>query len=187
MSAISTILNHLRSAIWAIDVRDDIADAIAQCYSDVSNPTLQTEALEAAIQTKIDEGEMAALTIGDGTITAAKLATGVIDGTLTTSGAAAGAKETGDKIAEIKADLGAQDKYTILLNDEVPNTTQEYTFSNGKVSQVVHSRNSASVRTDAFTYGTGTITEVRTLSTGENLTIVTNLTTLETTITYSED
>lgn len=90
-------------------------------------------------------------------------------------------------ISELKADLGDQDKYTILLNDEVPNTTQEYTFSNGKVSQVVHSRNSSSVRTDAFTYGTGTITEVRTLSTGENLTIVTNLTTLETTITYSED
>ena len=68
MSAISTILNNLRSAIWAIDVRDDIADAIEQCYSDVSNPTLQTEALEAALQTKIDQGEMAALTIGDHTI-----------------------------------------------------------------------------------------------------------------------
>ena len=91
------------------------------------------------------------------------------------------------EIDDAKAGLGAQDKYTILLNDEVPNTTQEYTFSNGKVSQVVHSRNSSSVRTDTFTYGTGTITEVRTLSTGENLTIVTNLTTLETTITYSED
>ena len=74
MSAISTILARLRSAIWAIDVRDDIADAIEQCYSDVSNPTLQTDALEAAIQEKIDEGEMASLTIGDGTITAAKLA-----------------------------------------------------------------------------------------------------------------
>lgn len=187
MSAISTILARLRAAIWAIDVRDDIANAIEQCYSDVSNPTLQTEALEAALQNKIDQGEMAALTIGDHTITAAKLAQGVIDNTLATSGAAADAKKTGDEIASLKADLGAQDKYTILLNDEVPNTTQEYTFSNGKVSQVVHSRNSSSVRTDTFTYGTGTITEVRTLSTGENLTIVTNLTTLETAITYSED
>lgn len=78
MSAISTILARLRSAIWAIDVRDDIADAIEQCYSDVSNPTLQTDALEAAIQEKIDEGEMAALTIGDGTITAAKLAANAV-------------------------------------------------------------------------------------------------------------
>ena len=74
MSAISTILTRLRAAIWAIDVRDDIANAIEQCYSDVSNPTLKTEALEAALQNKIDQGEMAALTIGDHTITAAKLA-----------------------------------------------------------------------------------------------------------------
>lgn len=73
MSAISTILARLRAAIWAIDVRDDIANAIEQCYSDVSNPTLRTEALEAALQEKIDQGEMAALTIGDGTITKEKL------------------------------------------------------------------------------------------------------------------
>ena len=107
MSAISTILTRLRAAIWAIDVRDDIANAIEQCYSDVSNPTLRTEALEAALQTKIDEGEMAALTIGDHTITAAKLAQGVIDNTLATSGAAADAKKTGDEIAAVKADLDA--------------------------------------------------------------------------------
>ena len=107
MSAISTILARLRAAIWAIDVRDDIANAIEQCYSDVSNPTLKTEALEAALQNKIDEGEMAALTIGDGTITAAKLASGVIDNTLATSGAAADAKKTGDELSALKADLGS--------------------------------------------------------------------------------
>lgn len=184
MSAISNFLTYLRSAIYAIDVRDGIADAIEQCYNDVNNPTLKTEALEAALQTKIDEGEMAALTIGDHTITAAKLAQGVIDNTLATSGAAADAKKTGDELTAIKADLSVQDKYTILLNDEVPNTTQAYTFNNGKVSQVVHSRNSAAVRTDAFTYGTSTITEVRTLSTGESLTLETNLTTLETVVNY---
>jgi hypothetical protein len=105
MSAISNFLTFLRSAIYAIDVRDGIADAIEQCYNDVNNPTLKTEALEAALQTKIDEGEMAALTIGDGTITAAKLASGVIDNTLATSGAAADAKKTGDEIAAVKADL----------------------------------------------------------------------------------
>ena len=105
MSAISNFLSFLRSAIYAIDVRDGIADAIEQCYNDVNNPTLKTEALEAALQTKIDEGEMAALTIGDHTITAAKLAQGVIDNTLTTPGAAADAKKTGDEISAIKADL----------------------------------------------------------------------------------
>ncbi len=109
MSAISTILTRLRAAIWAIDVRDDIANAIEQCYSDVSNPTLQTEALEAALQNKIDQGEMAALTIGDRTITAVKLANGVIpaaDATLTTSGGYADAAETGRQIGNIRADLG---------------------------------------------------------------------------------
>ena len=105
MSAISNFLSFLRSAIYAIDVRDGIADAIEQCYNDVNNPTLKTEALEAALQTKIDEGEMAALTIGDHTITAAKLAQGVIDNTLATSGAAADAAETGRQFGLIKADL----------------------------------------------------------------------------------
>ena len=42
------------------------------------------------------------------------------------------------------------------------------------------------VRTDVFTFGTSTITEVRTLATGESLTIVTNTDTLETTTTYAD-
>jgi len=111
MSAISNFLTFLRSAIYAIDVRDGIADAIEQCYNDVNNPTLKTEALEAALQTKIDEGEMAALTIGDHTITAAKLANGVIpaaDATLTETGKPADAAETGRQIGLLKADLDAQ-------------------------------------------------------------------------------
>lgn len=134
MSAISTLLTRLqntlstlRAAIWAIDVRDDIADAIEecgqmveQCYSDVSNPTLQTEALEAALQNKIDQGEMAALTIGDRTITAVKLANGVIpaaDATLTTSGGYADAAETGRQIGKIKADLYEQTERVSELED----------------------------------------------------------------------
>ena len=73
----------------------------------------------------------------------------------------------------------------MLLCDEVQNTTQEYTFSGGSVTQVLHKRSGTTIRTDAFTYATNTITEVRTLNTGENVTIVTNLTTLETTVTYA--
>lgn len=134
MSAISTILARLRSAIWAIDVRDDIADAIEQCYSDVSNPTLQTDALEAAIQEKIDEGEMAALTIGDGTITAAKLAANAVttpkiadgsitqakldpnidfvqvDDTLSQTGEAADAAAVGAAIDELNGSLETQEE-----------------------------------------------------------------------------
>ena len=73
----------------------------------------------------------------------------------------------------------------ILQMDEIPDTVQSYTFVDGTVSQITHNRSGVAVRTDVFTYGTNTITEVRTLSTGESLTIVTNLTTLETTVTYA--
>ena len=97
-----------------------------------------------------------------------------VDATLTTTGAAADAKAVGDlKIA------------MNLLHDEIPNTTQTYTFTDGSVSQVLHKSGSTTARTDVFTYATNTITEVRTLNTGESLTIVTNLQTLETAVTYA--
>lgn len=69
--------------------------------------------------------------------------------------------------------------------DEIPNTTQSYTRTNGRVTQITHTRSGVAIRTDAFTYGSGMITETRTLSTGEVLTITTNLSTLETTVTYT--
>lgn len=74
--------------------------------------------------------------------------------------------------------------YEMLQLDEIPNTTQTPTFVDGRITQILHKRSNATIRTDAFTFGDNTITEVRTLSTGESLTIVTNLTTLETTVTY---
>lgn len=107
------------------------------------------------------------------------------DTSLTIAGRAADAKAAGDRldvaeddIADLKSDLN-------LLLDAIPDTTQSYTFSDGQVSQITHTRDNSTVRTDAFVYETGTITETRTLSTGETLTIQTNLTTLETVITYS--
>ena len=84
-----------------------------------------------------------------------------------------------------KEDLTTESKYQMLLCDEVPDTVQAYTFSGGSVSQVAHNRSNTAIRTDVFTYSDNTITEVRTLNTGESLTIVTNLTTLETTVTYA--
>ncbi len=74
-----------------------------------------------------------------------------------------------------------------LLDDEIPDTVQTITFDqNGNVQSIAHSRNNVAVRTDVFTFAANSVTEVRTLSTGQSLTIVTNLSTLETTITYSE-
>lgn len=72
-----------------------------------------------------------------------------------------------------------------LLGDDVPNTTQTYTFVDGSVSQVLHKNGNDTIRTDTFTYGTETITESRVLYTGASLTIVTNLETLVTTVTFT--
>lgn len=73
-----------------------------------------------------------------------------------------------------------------LIHDEIPDTTQTIEFdSSGNVQSITHSRNSTTVRTDAFAFETDTITEVRTLSSGETLTIVTNTDTLTTTVTFA--
>lgn len=73
----------------------------------------------------------------------------------------------------------------MLQEENIPGTTQTIGFDSvGNVSQIVHSANGVAVRTDVFTFGTNTITEVRTLSTGESLTIVTNTDTLVTTTMY---
>lgn len=88
-------------------------------------------------------------------------------------------------VTQLKEDLTTESKYQMLLCDEVPDTVQAYTFSGGSVSRVAHNRSNTAIRTDVFTYTDNTITEVRTLNTGESLTIVTNLTTLETTVTYA--
>lgn len=105
----------------------------------------------------------------------------IVDSSLTVSGAAADAKVVGDKIADLDDLKSAMN----LLHDEIPTTVQTYVFTDGSVSQVLHKSGSTTVRTDTFTYATNTITEVRTLNTGESLTIVTNLQTLETTVTYA--
>lgn len=83
-----------------------------------------------------------------------------------------------EDVSDLKEDF-------ILQMDEIPDTVQSYAFADGTVSQISHMRSGTAIRTDVFTYGENTITEARTLNTGESLTIVTNLTTLETTVTYS--
>jgi len=101
-----------------------------------------------------------------------------VDNTLSVTGAAADAKKTGDELTELNERLR-------LLVDNVPNTVQTYTFTNGSVSKVEHKNGNTLIRSDVFTYSETTITETRTLNTGDVLTIVTNLTTLETTVTYT--
>lgn len=73
-----------------------------------------------------------------------------------------------------------------LQEDAIPGTTQTITFdADGNVQRIVHSSENTVVRTDVFTFGAGTITEVRTLASGASLTIVTNTDTLVTTVTMT--
>ena len=79
-------------------------------------------------------------------------------------------------------------KSIIALQEEnIPDTTQTIAFdASGNVSSITHKDGSNNtVRTDAFTFSGNTITEARTLSTGESLVIVTNTDTLVTTVTYA--
>lgn len=108
-----------------------------------------------------------------------------VDDTLSVTGAAADAKKTGDEIADLKSDFSESESVQKLLHDNVPGTIQNYTFTDGTVSKVEHKSGNDIVRSDVFTYGESSITEVRTLATGETLTIVTNLTNLETSVTYT--
>lgn len=80
-------------------------------------------------------------------------------------------------------------KSAIALQEEtIPDTTQTITFDqSGNVVSIVHTDgNENVVRSDVFTFGTNIITEVRTLASGESLTIVTNTETLVTTVTYAD-
>lgn len=75
-----------------------------------------------------------------------------------------------------------------LLSDSVMDTTQKFTYSaDGKViTQVTHvNANNVAVRTDVYTYGETQIVEKRTLNTGANVTITTNLANLETSVVFA--
>lgn len=75
---------------------------------------------------------------------------------------------------------------TDLLKEEIFGTTQEINFNSaGQVSSIVHKKSGSAYRTDTFTYGTDTITEARTITAIGTLTIVTNLSTLVTTVTFT--
>lgn len=102
--------------------------------------------------------------------------------------AAEAAEAVSDEVAELKSAMSDSQIEIELIEETIPNTVQTIAFdSSGSIQSITHSRNDSAVRTDAFTFGTSTITEVRALSTGEKLTIVTNTDTLVTTVTYSAE
>lgn len=86
-------------------------------------------------------------------------------------------------INEIVGESSSLKDEDMLLRNEIPGTTQVVTFDTNKNPlTITHSISGTTVRTDVFTWGTNSVTEVRTLSTGKYITITTNLTTLEQTI-----
>lgn len=91
------------------------------------------------------------------------------------------------ELDEVEGTISDLNQQLIELTDLIPDTVQTIAYaSDESVQSVTHTRNGTAVRTDVFTFGDDQITEVRTLATGESLTIVTVLSTLVTTITYSE-
>ena len=141
------------------------------------NETDSPDQIDAAVQAWLDDHPEATTTVQDGSITKAKLH-----------------DDLADEIEQNTADVGelksaiAQDAIDNLLQVEnIFGTTQSIVFdSAGNVQSITHKDgNNNTVRTDVFTFAANSITETRTLSTGESLTIVTNTTTLQTIVTYA--
>lgn len=73
MAGIDQLLTQILNSKFGKDMRQAIHDSIAQCYDDVTSPELNIDAFETAVQNKIDSGELATMTIPDGSITVEKL------------------------------------------------------------------------------------------------------------------
>ena len=75
-----------------------------------------------------------------------------------------------------------------LLRDELPGTTRTVINGlDGNPFSITHRVGETVVRTDWFTWGENTVTEVRVLETGKRITIETNLTTLYQTVSAIEE
>lgn len=81
--------------------------------------------------------------------------------------------KAGDFNAKVEqSDYNLHIKDNLLKNDYIGGTTQTPTIIDGQITQVVHKDSgNATLRTDTFTYTPSLITEIRTLSTGETLTL----------------
>ena len=86
------------------------------------------------------------------------------------------------------SDIEAIDIDERLLHSMIKGTRQVVVYTGGKVTGVNHvdsSNNNHIVRADTFAVDSDPMVEIRTLDTGERLTISTDLTTLTSTITYT--
>lgn len=84
-----------------------IEDSILHVWEDGNavGDVLDATATANAVSTWLTNHPEATTTVADGSITTVKLASGVIDSTLTVQGAAADAKKTGDEISDLKSEV----------------------------------------------------------------------------------
>lgn len=102
-----------------------------------------------------------------------------VDENLTEEHVPADAQVVGDRFEALRIEQ-------LLQMENIPDTTQATTFVGERLTQVVHTdSDNETIRTDTFAYSTSTITETRTLYTGDVLTIVLNLTTLQTAVAFT--
>lgn len=74
-----------------------------------------------------------------------------------------------------------------LAAETIPGTTQKCVFTSaGVIQEIRHESGNTALRVDAFTITDTTITETRTLATGQKLTLTTTLATKQTSVVYSE-
>lgn len=102
MSAINTYLNGIRNHDWASDVRDDIVNAITECYN---NSTIADGAITPD---KIENGAVRTAKIKDLAVTEAKVAAGAITTAKLADGAVTGAKISKETIDLVASNASTQ-------------------------------------------------------------------------------
>ena len=179
------------------DLASGVQTSLGKADSAYQKPSggIPSSDMASAVQTSLGKADTAYQKPSGG-IPAADIASGVIPDPTSIIDDTAGSGDTGkawsaDKSASTAQNLLSEISQSSIMEklqaENLPDTTQTIVFDgSGNVTSITHKDGSNNtVRTDAFTFATNTITEVRTLSTGQSLTLVTNLTTLATTVTYT--
>lgn len=113
-----------------------IEDSILHVWEDGNavGDVLDATATANAVSTWLANHPEATTTVADGSITTAKLASGVIDQTLTVSGAAADAKKTGDEISDLKSQISSSQGMSAEFKQALENLLSKvaYIDANGQ-------------------------------------------------------
>ena len=95
-----------------------------------------------------------------------------------------------DVVSQLQSEIDQSNHNTLLRASIIPNTTQTFAYytpvgnEKAKIHTITHTDSDSNViRTDVFTYSSTQVTQVRTLSDGSTLTLVTDYSDLDTTVT----